>query len=358
MPIEEAPAPSGSVEQVSLGATARAVADAARSLGIPVSRGLGVLRLGQGMFQRLFPVGEADPAPWEGLAPRVARDPAIGSTHVLVVDWRALAATRRLPGGAPADVTATVSPEVVRLAEHVADALGADVANVEVTDDGRVGTVVRGARLDWHPAQARVAALAIVRMLFPPGAPSRVPLVVVCECEAVGAGLGLLLGAAGHPVGTARDATVLGHPHVARAVITRSAEPRPAARLGFDRADVVVIGARADLGDVLPVVRRLSREGALLVHADHPALCRIAAATDARLVVHHADVRHPIVGAHAVSGGMIAYLSADDAVVVRRGHNAVRVLEGASAAGLPGTPDDVVASAVAAWFVRSVAPRG
>ncbi|MEQ1502122.1 MAG: hypothetical protein ABMB14_07815 [Myxococcota bacterium] len=271
----------------------------------------GVVQLGLGVYQRHLGTAVSPYA-----TPNVA-GPADAAAHaVAVVGWRAF-------GG-------DLAPDVLRLAERAADRYGLDVATVTVTagPSPEVTVVSAGVDLGAHPRDADAIADAIVAQLFPPGAPARIPVAVVIGGGEVRDRLGALLASAGHRVGLADDSSILDHPHVDLAVIRTI----PGAGLALDRCDLLVVGADAcpDLsGTLLPTV---CRTGGVVLHADHPQVDQLAAATDARAVYVGDRSDHPRLAARAGSGGSIVY-GARGSVVVRHAGRAEPLVDHAEPPG-------------------------
>ncbi|MBX6768903.1 MAG: cyanophycin synthetase, partial [Actinomadura rubrobrunea] len=98
-------------------------------------------------------------------------------------------------GGTSRDVTDQVHPRVARMCERAAAAIGMDVCGIDLrlpdiaapppTDPGAAGVLEVNAapglrmHLEPHEGRGRDVAATIIDLLFPPGAPSRIPIVSV-----------------------------------------------------------------------------------------------------------------------------------------------------------------------------------
>lgn len=214
-------------------------------------------------------------------------------------------------GGSARDVTAEVSPLLVRQAVRAAAAVGLDVAGVDVvaTDLGRPVAPGRGAVLEVNAApglrmhlfpsqgQRREVADAILERLYPPGAPTAIPVVGVTGTNGkttVTRWIASVLAAGGRRVGmTTTDGVWIGDervsdgdttgPKSARTVLgdcTCEAAVLETARggilrrgLGFEHCDVAVVTNLSSdhLGqDGIETMEELLHVKALLVETVRP----------------------------------------------------------------------------------------
>jgi cyanophycin synthetase len=276
-------------------------------------------------------------------------------------------------GGTATDVTDEVHPENVRLAELAADVVSLDIAGVDIIAqditqplDRQGGAVVEvnaapGLRMHISPSEGkpRDVGKAIVRMLFPRGAPSRIPIVAVTgtngkttvtqlvshlfatdkKCVGSTTTEGIYVGgrriSTGDCSGPVSARTILLHPQVEAAVLETARGGILRAGLAFDAADVAVVtNVTADhlgLGGIETieelarvkqvVVEAVHRNGAAVLNAEDPLVCEMAAATRGRVVYFARKADHPVIAAQIASKGAAVYVS--------RGHIVLHDAEGA-----------------------------
>jgi len=266
-------------------------------------------------------------------------------------------------GGTSKDVTDCVHPEVARMCARVAAQLNLDVCGIDLRlgdISGPLGAnsaVIEvnsspGLRMHHHPAEGRPRDVAghIVDQLYPPGSPSRVPIVSVTGTNGKTTTVRLIahiLRRAGLRVGMtstegvyidgdlvhSSDASgprsaemVLGDPGVQAAVLETARGGIVRRGLGYDRADVAVVtNISADhLGtdgvdtmEDLVAVKSLVAEqitpgGHVVLNADdhHCAqLARQPAVTSRDPVVRYFSLspRNPLVTGHLRRGGIAIY---------------------------------------------------
>ncbi|EEG76609.1 cyanophycin synthetase [Dethiobacter alkaliphilus] len=266
-------------------------------------------------------------------------------------------------GGTAVDVTDEVHPLQEALAVSAVQAVGLDIAGVDVvmeditsSPESQSGGIIEvnaapGLRMHLHPSRgkSRDVGKAIVDMLFPPGSPVRVPVFSVTGTngktttarmlEFVMRRHGLYTGICctdgiyfngqqvkkGDLTGPLSARTVLAHPDIEVAVLETARGGLIRRGLGYDRADVAVItNIRADhLGqdgietlDDLAHVKSLVAEavypaGCVVLNADEPHVNELAARVWAEVIYVSMQSDNIVVRHHLGKGGR--------AVFVRRG---------------------------------------
>jgi cyanophycin synthetase len=305
----------------------------------------------------------------QGLAP--ASVPALG--QVVALRHNANLST----GGTSKDVTDVMHPAVARMCIRAAAVTGLDVCGIDLRlpdisqppDAGRAAGVVieinssPGLRMHLHPSEGspRDVAGDIIDQLYPPGVPSRVPVVTVTGTNGKTTTVRLIahiLDHRGQHVGMtstdgvyigghlvhASDASgprsadmVLGDPAV-QAVVLETARGGIVRRgLGYDQADVAVVTNISndhlgtdgvdDLEDLISVKSLVAEEiiehGQLVLNADDPncaGLARRPAVRDRAPVIRYFSLSagNQVVAGHLSRGGL-AYLVEDGELVEAEG---------------------------------------
>ncbi|HUQ86348.1 MAG TPA: cyanophycin synthetase, partial [Vicinamibacterales bacterium] len=261
-------------------------------------------------------------------------------------------------GGEARDVTDLVHPTVRQICERTARTIGLDICGVDLVAPGveepfETGGIVEvnaapGIRMHHHPAmgESRDVGGAIIDMLYPKGAPSRIPVIAITGTNGkttVTRMIGAALGATGRTVGmTGTDGisiggeeiatgdltgpwsarVVLSDPSVDVAVLETARGGIMSGGLGFDWADVAVItNIQADhigqdgiegIEDIARIKRLVAervREGGTLVlnaddeqaagMADHPRVTLVPK----RVIYFSLSAFNPLVRGHVESGG-------------------------------------------------------
>jgi cyanophycin synthetase len=326
-------------------------------------------------------------------------------------------------GGTPADVTDLVHPDVAAMCCRAAAAAGLDVCGVDVRladiaapiqagteacgGPGRpassAGAVIElnaspGLRMHLQPSAGRRRDVAgpIIDRLYPPGAPSRIPIVAVTGTNGKTTTVRMIshiLGQAGLRVGmTSTDGVYSGGRLTYRADATgpRSAEmvlDDPTAEvavletarggivrrgLGYDRADVAVltnitadhlgVDGVGDLDDLTGikslVAEEIQRGGSLVLNADDPRTAGLAgrpAVRDRSPVIRFFSLSpgNPVILAHRMSGGITCELRHGQLVETRGGHETLLL----DVAELPGSFGGCAAHLVANALAAVAASR-
>ncbi|HUY50926.1 MAG TPA: cyanophycin synthetase [Streptosporangiaceae bacterium] len=324
-------------------------------------------------------------------------------------------------GGTSTDVTDLVHPEVAAMCCRAAVAAGLDVCGIDVrladisapllagaqpagqagtgqASTGQVGAVIElnaspGLRMHLEPSAGRPrdVAGAIIDRLYPPGAPSRIPIVSVTGTNGKTTTVRMIahiLGQAGLRVGMATtdgvycggqlihaaDASgprsaemVLDDPTVEAAVLETARGGIIRRGLGYDRADVAVVtNITADhLGcdgvddlDDLTDIKALVAEGiqpggTVVLNADDPRAAGLAQRPAVRernpvLRFFSLSAGSPVVMAHRMSGGIACVLRDDHLVEARGGEETLLLGVDELPGSFGGSAAHLVANALAA----------
>jgi cyanophycin synthetase len=284
-----------------------------------------------------------------------------------------------LSGVTAVDVTDVVHPKNARLAELAAQILALDVAGIDMLCldierplDEQDGAVVEvnaapGLRMHLHPAegQPRSVGVPIVEMLYPNGAPSRIPIIAVTGTNGKttvtrlishiyetahrvvgmtctdGIYINSKIIVRGDCSGPRSAQTVLLHPQVEVAVLETARGGILREGLAFDRCTVGVVtnisrdhmglkgvNTLEDLARVKQVVvESVSRhDGAAVLNADDPLVAEMAAATDARVVYFCLNADNHIRRAHLREGGASVCVK-EGMIVLATGEEEIELIE-------------------------------
>lgn len=261
-------------------------------------------------------------------------------------------------GGVAIDRTDVIHPENIWIAQRTAKIIGLDIAGIDVvTPDisrpmGEVdGVIVEvnaapGLRMHFSPSEGipRNVGEAIVDMLFPPGAPNRVPIIAVTGTNGKtttnrliahifkqtgqvigytttdGIYIGDFLVEQGDTTGPQSAQTILQDPTVEVAVLETARGGILRSGLGFTQCDVgVVLNVAADhlgIGDIdtveelahlkSVVVESASPNGYAILNADDPLVSAMAKRVKAQVAYFTMNADNPIVKAHTQQGGLAA----------------------------------------------------
>lgn len=268
-------------------------------------------------------------------------------------------------GGTAADVTDLIHPEIARMCERAARVIGLDICGIDLileeifkpVRNGHGGIIEvnasPGLRMHLHPSEGepRDVGAAIIDMLYPPGSPSRVPVIsitgtngkttvtrmishvlsrsgeVVGMTTTEGIYIGGQLIADGDTTGPHSARTVLSDPAVEVAVLETARGGITRRGLGYDRADVAVLtnvrcdhigqdGIKSveDLVYIKSLIAERVREGGtLILNADDEQLARLMEIPRVRrgkknVVYFSLSENHPLVKQHLSAGGTAYYL--------------------------------------------------
>ncbi len=261
-------------------------------------------------------------------------------------------------GGIAIDRTDEIHPENIWIAERVAKIIGLDIAGLDVVTpdiskplrevDGVIVEVnaAPGFRMHVCPSQGlpRNVAAPVLDMLFPPGTPSRVPIIsitgtngkttttrliahifkqtgrIVGYTTTDGTYIGEYLADKGDNTGSQSAQLILKDPTVEVAVLECARGGILRAGLGFDMCDVgVVLNVSADhlgLGDIDTIeqmanVKSVVAESAMpngyaVLNADDPLVSAMAKKVKAQVAYFSMNPDNPLVRSHAQQGGLAA----------------------------------------------------
>ena len=261
-------------------------------------------------------------------------------------------------GGIAIDRTDEIHPDNVWIAERASRLIGLDVAGIDiVTDDisqplkAVDGVIVEvnaapGLRMHVSPSKgvARNVAGPIIDMLFPPDAPSRIPIVAITGTngkttttrltahifrqmyETVGFTTtdGIYLGdrlvEKGDTTGPVSARTILEDPTVDMAVLETARGGMLRSGLAFKRCDVgVVLNVAADhlgIGDIdtidqlaklkAVVAEAAKSDGHVILNADDERVVKMAERVEAEVVYFSMDAKNELVRSHVKKGGVAA----------------------------------------------------
>ena len=308
-------------------------------------------------------------------------------------------------GGTSTDVTDVVHPEVAAMCCRAAAAAALDVcgvnlrlADIAVPPGQQAGAVIElnacpGLRMHLEPSAGRPrdVAGAIVDRLYPPGAPSRIPIVSVTGTNGKTTTVRMIshiLRQAGLRVGMAttdgvycggqlihasdasgpRSAEMILDDATVEAAVLETARGGIIRRgLGYDRADVAVVtnitadhlGSDGiddldDLTDVKALVaEEIVRGGTIVLNADDPrsaGLAQRAAVRDRNPVVRYFGLSDasPLMMAHRISGGIACLFRGGQLIEARGGEETVLLHADELPGSFGGAATHLLANALAA----------
>ncbi len=273
-------------------------------------------------------------------------------------------------GGISRDVTDSVHPSNIHLMERIARIVGLDIAGIDVisptvekpiADVG--GGIVEvnaapGFRMHTDPTEGtpRDAAGAVIEMLYPPGTPSRIPIVSITGTNGKTTTTRLLAHIAryaGHHVGlTTTEGVYIGSEQIMKGDCTGPASAQAVLRdptvtfaaletarggllrygLGYDWADVGVVTNVAEdhlgLRDIETledlarlkalVVERVFPHGTAVLNAEDSMTPWIADRVKARVAYFSLDPSNERLKAHVASGGLAAVMDRHDTLCLYR----------------------------------------
>jgi cyanophycin synthetase len=285
-------------------------------------------------------------------------------------------------GGTARDVTDRVHPSVRRACERAARVIGLDICGVDLVMDDIAAPLERGSgaiielnaapglRMHAHPSEGepRDVGGAIVEMLYPNGAPSRVPIVSITgtngkttvtrliahvigltnRCVGMTTTDGIWVGgeciADGDTTGPLSARTVLSDPEVEFAVLETARGGIVRRGLGYDWSDVAVLtniqpdhfgqDGIESLDDLLYIkqltAERVRAGGTIVLNADDPTLAGLPSQrrimrVERRIVYFSLDPKNEVVARHCDAGGT-AFILSDGWLDERTGANDERIV--------------------------------
>lgn len=279
-------------------------------------------------------------------------------------------------GGTSVDVTEMMHPENVFLCERVARIIGLDVCGIDIMAPNLTqplkesgGAILEvnaapGFRMHLAPAEGlpRNVAAPVIDMLYPPGKPSRIPIIAITGTNGKTTTTRLIahmVKNAGFRVGfTTSDGIyvqnhmldkgdttgplsaefILKDPTVEFAVLETARGGILRSGLGFSRCDIAVltnisedhlglndIDTLEDLARVKSVVvQSVKRDGWAVLNADNPWCVKIAEELRCQVAYFSMDETNPVIKAHCKKGG-IAAIFENGFITIKKGDWKIRI---------------------------------
>lgn len=279
-------------------------------------------------------------------------------------------------GGIAIDRTDAIHPENLWIAERAAKVIGLDIAGIDVviadiskpmrTVDGVIVEVnaAPGLRMHFSPSEGkpRNVGEAIMDMLFPPGSPTRIPLLAVTGTNGKttttrllahifrqtgqvvgytttdGIYLGNFLVEKGDTTGPQSAQVILQDPTVEVAILETARGGILRSGLGFSQCDVgVVLNVAADhlgIGDIDTVeelahlksvlVESARPDGYAVLNADDPLVAAMAKRVKAQVAYFSMNPQNELVQAHTQQGGLAAVYE-DGYLSIQKGDWTLRI---------------------------------
>jgi cyanophycin synthetase len=279
-------------------------------------------------------------------------------------------------GGTSIDVTDLMHPENVFVAERIARVIGLDICGIDIMapnltqplkESGGVVLEVNAApgfRMHLAPAEGlpRNVAAPVIDMLYPPGKPSRIPIIAVTGTNGkttttrllahivknVGYRVGFTtsdgiyvqnhLLEKGDTTGPLSAEFILKDPTVEFAVLETARGGILRAGLGFSRCDVGIvtnitedhlglsdIETLEDLARVKSVVvRSVKKDGWAVLNAEDPSCVAITKELDCKVAYFSMDENHPVIVEHCKSGGISAVYE-NGFITIKKGDWKIRI---------------------------------
>src|SRR5690606_19921053 len=279
-------------------------------------------------------------------------------------------------GGTAIDVTDEVHPENIFMAERAAKVIGLDVCGLDVMAENllepirKTGGVVLeanaapGFRMHLAPSEGkpRNVAAAVVDALYPPGKPSRIPIIAITGTNGKTTTSRLLANLAqssgfvtgftttdgiyindylieeGDTTGPLSAATVLSDPSVEFVVLETARGGLLRSGLSFDKCDVGIItnikedhlglndiNTLEDLANVKSVVARsVKSDGWAVLNADDTQCVKIARELDCNVAFFSLDPKNPIIERQLAQGNPAAIYE-NGYLTIIKGNETIRI---------------------------------
>lgn len=279
-------------------------------------------------------------------------------------------------GGTSIDVTEMVHPENIFLSERISRVIGLDVCGIDIMaqnltqplkENGGVVLEVNAApgfRMHLAPSEGlpRNVASPVIDMLYPPGKPTRIPIIAVTGTNGkttttrllahmvknVGYRVGFTTSDGiyvqnhmmqkGDTTGPLSAEFILKDPTVEFAVLETARGGILRSGLGFSSCDIGIItnieedhlglsdiDTIDDLARVKSVVvRSVKKDGWAVLNADDRQCVKIAQKLDCKVAYFSLDENNPVVVAHCKKGGMAAVYE-NGYVTIRKGDWKIRI---------------------------------
>jgi len=279
-------------------------------------------------------------------------------------------------GGTSIDVTDLMHPENVFVAERIARVIGLDICGIDIMapnltqplkESGGVVLEVNAApgfRMHLAPSEGlpRNVAAPVIDMLYPPGKPSRIPIIAVTGTNGkttttrllahivknVGYRVGYTtsdgiyvqnhLLEKGDTTGPLSAEFILKDPTVEFAVLETARGGILRAGLGFSRCDVGIVTNIAEdhlgLNDIdtledlarvkSVVVRSVKKDGWAVLNAEDPSCVKIANELECKIAYFSMDENHPVIVEHC-KAGRISAVYENGFITIKKGDWKIRI---------------------------------
>lgn len=279
-------------------------------------------------------------------------------------------------GGTSIDVTDLMHPQNIFLSERISRIIGLDICGLDImapnltvplSENGGVILEVNAApgfrmHLDPSDGLARNVAAPVIDMLYPPGKPSRIPIIAVTGTNGkttttrllahIVKNMGYRVGFTtsdgiyvhnsmlekGDTTGPVSAEFILKDPTVEFAVLETARGGILRSGLGFSRCDIGIITnlqedhlglndieTLDDLARVKSVVlKSIKKDGYAVINAGDPYCVKIAESLDCKLAYFSLEENNPVIKKHCKAGG-IAAIYENGFITIKKGDWKIRV---------------------------------